>query len=106
MAQKRTMLSSICLSTGSALIQVSIKSVSPQMKQNLHLFPHAPLKELIDNVPVYSPARMFLITCIVLLHTVIFAPLPYWHLHRKQTNLLASIRLSNCRGFVYFLQVS
>lgn len=68
MAQKRTMLSSICLSTGSALIQVSIKSVSPQMKQNLHLFPHAPLKELIDNVPVYSPARMFLITCIVLLH--------------------------------------
>lgn len=38
------------------------------MKQNLHPFPHAPLKELIDNVPVYSPARMFLITCIVLLH--------------------------------------
>lgn len=39
------------------------------MKQNLHHpFPHAPLKELIDNVPVYSPARIFLITCIVLLH--------------------------------------
>lgn len=39
------------------------------MKQHLQYpFPLAPLKQLIGNVLVCSPARSFLITCMVLLH--------------------------------------
>lgn len=54
---------------GPALIQISLESVSLQMKWNFQFpFPLAPLKQFVDNVLVCSPARSFLITCMVLLH--------------------------------------